>query len=194
MAVLSWRGLDTIVRTRVTLTSTLEQTRGMQLAFAQMQSDCEHIVKSEEIGARATLLAEPDRLTLVRTTYADNQPSRLQVVAYRLRAGVLSRTESEAVRDLRLLDELWRAATADGQGGAAVTLQSGVEAMNLRLWNRNTGWRSVAAPSVAVPGIPATEQGQTQAPPSVAPTGLEVTLRLGASQSGMVKVMLLGAV
>src|SRR5471032_421874 len=43
VAVLGWRGLDSIVRSREVLTSQLEQARGMQLAFAQMQSDCDHL-------------------------------------------------------------------------------------------------------------------------------------------------------
>ena len=43
VAVLGWRGLDGIVRARVALTDQMEVTRGMQLAFAQMQSDCEHM-------------------------------------------------------------------------------------------------------------------------------------------------------
>jgi general secretion pathway protein J len=42
VAVLGWRGLDGIVRARIALTEQMEVTRGMQLAFAQMQSDCEH--------------------------------------------------------------------------------------------------------------------------------------------------------
>ena len=37
VAVLGWRGLDGIVRARTTLTQQMETTRGMQLAFAQMQ-------------------------------------------------------------------------------------------------------------------------------------------------------------
>ena len=43
VAVLGWRGLDSIMRSREVLTSQLEQARGMQLAFAQMQSDCDHL-------------------------------------------------------------------------------------------------------------------------------------------------------
>jgi len=87
VAVLGWRGLDGIVRARVALTNELEQTRGMQLAFAQIQSDCAHIAKEGDIGGRAILVAEPGRVIMVRTVFADNQPSRVQVIAYRLRDG-----------------------------------------------------------------------------------------------------------
>ena len=44
VAVLGWRGLDSIVRSREALTSELEQTRGLQLTFAQLQSDCANTV------------------------------------------------------------------------------------------------------------------------------------------------------
>ena len=40
VAVLGWRGLDGIIRSRESLTAKMEQTRGLQLAFAQLQSDC----------------------------------------------------------------------------------------------------------------------------------------------------------
>ena len=193
VAVLGWRALDTIVRTRVTLTSELEQTRGMQLAFAQMQSDCENIAGTDEIGRRATLLAEPGRLTLVRTMHTDTQPSTLQVVAYRIRDGVLLRRESASTRDLGTLDELWRATASDAAGLAgatpAVALQSDVRAMDMRVWISNAGWRAAGETPGTASAAPTAAAATT-----AAPTGLEVTLQLGAREYGMVKVMLLGAV
>ena len=53
VAVLGWRGLDGIVRARVALTAQMEVTRGMQLAFAQMQSDCEHLAAARILDRRA---------------------------------------------------------------------------------------------------------------------------------------------
>src|SRR5450830_806531 len=95
VAVLGWRGLDGIVRARVALTQQMEVTRGMQLAFAQMQSDCEHIpVDGVLLGTRPYLLFDKDKLTLVRMVLLENEPTRLQVVSYRLRDGVLLRRES----------------------------------------------------------------------------------------------------
>src|SRR5688572_2156228 len=88
VAVLGWRGLDTIIRARVALNNELAHTRGLQLAFAQMQSDCGQIAVATNIGGRPVLVTQPGRLTLVRMVFAENQPSRLQVVAYRVRDGV----------------------------------------------------------------------------------------------------------
>ena len=50
VAVLGWRGLDSIMRSREVLTGQLEQARGMQLAFAQMQSDCDHLAGAGHDG------------------------------------------------------------------------------------------------------------------------------------------------
>ena len=107
VTVLGWRGLDSIVRTRIALTNDLEQARGMQLAFAQLQIDCAHLGSPYTLPNRASLDVKQGQLTLVRTVYAENQPSRMQVIAYRLKDGVLTRTESAATRDLQELDNLW---------------------------------------------------------------------------------------
>jgi general secretion pathway protein J len=204
IAVLGWRGLDSIGRARVALNADLEQTRGLQLAFAQMQSDASHVVKAESIGSRVTLDAQPGRLTLVRHVFADNQPSRVQVVAYRLVNGVLTRRESIATRDLTALDSSWTSALADTDSASTqpVVLQSGVSQMAIRTWNDDgAGWRtgtnaldsgSRQAPSTTgtgttgATGATGTQQAKT--------TGFEVSLSLQDSSANLVKIFLLGAV
>ena len=189
IAVLGWRGLDGIVRARIALASDLEQTRGMQLAFAQLQSDCNHLANPSMLPNRVPLVIDQGRLSLVRTVFADDQPVRLQVVTYRISNGVLTRRESAATRDLKELDSLWLVATSDTDATqppfdklrTGVELQSDVTAMSMRLWD-GSGWRTTAAPppnAVANPAIP---------------SGLEITLQLRGRESGMLKVFMLGAV
>lgn len=196
VAVLGWRGLDGIVRARVALTSDLEQTRGMQLTFAQLQSDCAHLANPSILPNRVPLDAGQGRLTLVRTVFADNQPSRLQVIAYRVKDGVLTRRESAATRDLRELDTLWLTAENDTDTSQAVALQSDVAALTMRLWISNGGgWRSDA--NVPIPAssnalLPAFPLVPVTNPPL--PTGLEITMQLRGHDSGMLKIFLLGAV
>lgn len=184
VAILGWRGLDSIVRARVALTSDLEQTRGMQLAFAQLQNDCAHLANLSVLPNRTPLALGQGRLTLVRVVYADNQPSRLQVISYRVNDGVLTRREIPATRDLRKLDTLWQAAVNDTDTGQAVTLQSDVAAMTMRLWI-DGGWRTEADAMITI--------GGSNAALSV-PTGLEVTMQLRGHETGMLKIFLLGAV
>jgi len=185
VAILGWRGLDGIVRARVALTSDLEQTRGMQLTFAQLQSDCAHLTDPAIIPDRVPIAIEPGRLILIRTVFAENQPSRLQVITYAVRNGMLTRRESIATRDLRELDMLWLAASNDIDTTQTVTLQTEVTAMTMRLWISN-GWRSrIDAP------VPAKPAGTSN---SSLPTGLEVMLRLRGNDTGLLKIFLLGAI
>ena len=190
VAVLGWRGLDGIIRSRNTLTATMDQTRGLQLAYAQMQSDCENLAATTLLHQRANLQAENDRITLVRMVLAENQPTRLQVVSYRVRDGVLTRRESVATRDLAQLDALWQAALGDTDTATTVALQSGVQSMAVRFWvpgntnpvtNQQTsggGWNPAAGTSTATTTV----------------TGMEVSLSLQGQEVPMVKSFLLGAI
>jgi len=198
VAVLGWRGLDGIVRARVALTQQMETTRGMQLAFAQMQSDCEHIAQRDVVDQRPYLLVGADRLTLVREVFTENQPSRLQVVAYRIVNGTLMRRESQPTRDLVQLDALWQAVTSDADTNPAVALQTGVTGMQVATWLNNS-WRQGGVD----PGANAAGTGQAPPPPqppspdqaaqvSNEPTGLQVALQAQNLQQPMVKSFLLG--
>lgn len=206
VAVLGWRGLDGIVRARIGLSTGMEQTRGMQLAFAQMQNDCAHIAGTDLLPGRTALAAEQGRLIMVRTATSDNQPMRLQVITYRIRDGVLTRRESIATRDLNELNGLWLAAVNDTDQSPAVALQEGVAAMSMRTWsNAATGWQ-IPGPSSAQAGAPATgtnarmppgPQGAAAQAGQIAqatPTGLEVALQMQDSNVSMLKIFLLGAV
>ena len=180
VAVLGWRGLDSIVRARITLTNNLDQTRAMQLTFAQMQSDCAQIVDSKLIPQHLPLVADQSRVMMVRYVYGEDQPIRLQVVAYRVRNGTLTRRESLATRDLGALENAWQAAGSDSDAADALVLQSDVTAMTTRLWQPSTGWRKPLPPDAT---------RNTEVPP----TGLEVALQLHDRTTVMLKVFMLGA-
>jgi general secretion pathway protein J len=193
IAVLGWRGLDSIIRSRVTLTADMEQTRGLQLAFAQMQSDCENLAGTDLLHRRAFIQAEDNRITLVRMVMAENQPTRLQVVSYRVNAdGVLTRRESVGTRELTQLDNLWQAALSDTDTtntNGAVALQSNVQGMSMRLWVPGTA----AVPTAANAGGWVAAAGTSSTGTAIPPNGLEVSLTLRGQQVPLVKSFLLGA-
>jgi general secretion pathway protein J len=120
----------------------------------------------------------------VRTVYADNQPSRLQVISYRVNDGLLTRRESPATRDFRQLDLYWQNAVNNTQTNPPVVLQSGVTSMTMRLWI-NGGWRTKTDAAITI-GNPTGTQ--------ITATGLEVTLQLRGKEGSMLKIFLLGAV
>ena len=180
VAVLGWRGLDGIVRARVALTANLDQTRAMQLTFAQMQSDCAQVIPATLITQHLPVVADPSRLMMVRYVHGEDQPTRLQVVTYRVRDGLLTRRESTATRDLGELDVAWQAAASDVNVADALVLQSDVTAITMRLWQEGASWRSPPPPGeVTSTGTPF--------------TGLEVALQLRGRSTSMLKVFLLGA-
>lgn len=192
VAVLGWRGLDSIVRARIALTAELEQTRGMQITFAQLQSDCAHIANPSMVAGRTTLVANQNHLTMLRTVFADNQPSRLQAVAYRLQGGMLTRYESPATRNLKELEAFWKTAINDTGTSQAVILQPDVSTMTIRVWmSDRSGWRKAEANPVAP--LPAVVNPANAVTTPLAPTGLEIALQLRNQASSMVKLFLLGA-
>jgi len=202
VAVLGWRGLDGIIRARVALTNQMETTRGMQLAFAQMQSDCEHIAGREVLDRRPYLLTGTDRFTMVREVLTENEPSRLQVVAYRIVNGNLVRRETPAVRDLAQLDGLWQAAVSDTDTSGAVALQAGVAGMQVLTWE-NRSWRQSTSAAGAGSSTTGTGAGGAagaapvpvpQDPNTVPlpPTGMQVALQANGQQTPMIKSFLLG--
>ncbi|HAT33440.1 MAG TPA: type II secretory pathway component PulJ [Janthinobacterium sp.] len=132
VAVIGWRGLDAIVRARLALNANSEQLRGTQLAFAQLQSDCAQIAGAGEVPGRPTLLVGEGGLTLLRSVVAEHEATRFEVVSYRFADGALTRRESPPSRELRALDQSWRAALAGSDAGPAVRLQSEVESLSVR--------------------------------------------------------------
>ena len=176
VAVLGWRGLDGIVRARIALSANMEQTRRMQLTFAQLQSDCAHTATVAVLGGRQALTASDGRLILRRTIDTDNQPMLFEVVSYRIVNGALTRRESAATRDMGALDQMWTAALNDSDHGPAVILQSDVAAMTMRVWQDQI-W------------LPAAEADLSAATPS----GLEVQLKAAGHETGIVKALLVGA-
>ena len=188
VAVLGWRGLDGIVRARVALTDNLDQTRAMQLSFAQMQSDCARVVPRSLTPRHAPVVADQARLMMVRYVNVEDQPTRLQVVTYRVRDGMLTRRESVPTRDMVELDAAWRAAGADSDAAEALVLQADVTAMTMRLWVKNVGWQTPPPPGASAAAGPA------GMPAMAEPTGLEVALQLRGRSTSMLKIFLLGAV
>ncbi|MGW8389955.1 PulJ/GspJ family protein [Pseudoduganella sp. HUAS MS19] len=200
VAVLGWRGLDGIVRSREQLTRNMEQTRGIQLTFAQMQSDLEQIADKPLLRERQNLLAEANRLVFVRTVLVENAASQLQVVSYTIRDGLLSRTESRGARDLIELDALWTAALEQSGQQAMVGLQAGVSRMEFRLWEGG-GWRQPGN-ATSAPAEPKCDDADPKckeikaalASKAEGPTGLEISLQIQGQPAPLVKVFLLGSV
>jgi len=189
VAVLGWRGLDSIVRSRIALTAEMERTRGIQLAFAQMQQDCANIISANLVSSHSPIVAEQRRLVLIRKVYTENQPVRLQVVSYRVRDGVLYRRESTPTRDLAELDVAWLV-NDESASRQEVALEAGVSSIAVRFWASNaTAWQTVDINAPQMEPAASTTRGAI-----TTLTGLELSLQLEGASNKMTKVFLLGPV
>lgn len=168
IAVLGWRSMDGMIRSRTALTDSMQQLRALQRSLAQMQDDCAHLAVPDEIGSAGALQIQPDRLALIRNVFAPDQPTMLQAVVWYVAGGVLKRRVSPVSRDLPALRRFLQQAA----GGTDQPLQKDVHAMGLRAWSG--GWQSHIAG-----GTP--------------PRGLEVSLQLGSGDGIVRRLFLLGA-
>jgi len=192
IAVMGWSGLDSIIRARQTLNRELEQSRGAQISFVQLENDCAHLVSESLLPRRENLRAFDQQLILIRSVYDDNQPTRLQVVAYRVQDGVFTRRESIATRDLKILDSYWQNAINGNDNMPVVKLQTDITMFQMRTWNNDeNSWRvagtDIATPQTVIPG--AGKPGK-EVPRK---TGLEVTMQLAGQANPLLKIFLLGA-
>lgn len=193
IAVLGWRGLDSITRTRESLNHELEQARSLQLTLAQWQIDCANAVDADLLDGHSSLLLENGQFTLARRVRTESQPSVFQIVAWRLNQGVLSRETSSPTRDLTQLNAGWQR-TYNG-GDAAVKLLSGVDSVSFRVWaSDGRGWRAWG------PGTQAMVSHGALANPQTGSTstqlnwrGVELSLHLSGRAVPLTKLFLLGA-
>lgn len=191
IAVMGWSGLDSIIRARQTLNRELEQSRGAQISFVQLENDCAHLVSEAALPRRENLRAIDTQLILIRTVYEDNQAPQLQVVAYKMQDGVFSRRESVATRDLKILDSYWQNAINGNDNMPVVKLQTDISAFQMRTWNSDeNSWR-VAGTDLSSDA----RSLEAQKPGKTVPrkTGLEVTMQLVGQQNPLLKIFLLGA-
>lgn len=194
ISLLGWRGLDTITRSRQSLNDELAQTRGLQLAFAQLQIDCANAVDANALAGSMPLLVDANRITLARRWQPEAQPGALQLVTWRWRDGVLTREETPPTRDLNQLNRYWQLSQTGS--AAAIKLHSGVQQMVFRVWTDDgRGWRSwqqMNNPIVSRGSLMSPETGTTAA--QTVWRGLEVSLQLPGRASSMTKIFMLGSV
>ena len=199
VAVLGWRGLDSIVRSRVALTSELEQTRGLQLTFAQLQSDCAHNVNPlnyPNLPESRSVWIEPQRFILIRNVYADDQAPAMQVVTYRILNSNLTRFESIATRDLTVLAQLLQQARNPPDQQVEIVMQKEVQSVDFSGYPDSSLTGSVVAADqkASAPASSSTTFAQTLPNVNLSKltTGLQVALQLKHHENTMLKIFMLG--
>jgi general secretion pathway protein J len=192
IAVLSWRGLDQIIRGRQTITNAMEDERVFAQLFDQMRIDVRQAASDDESGEAAVSLAG-GALQVVRQMRLPGSAPRLQVVRYRVSEGRVIRYASPPLANV---GELRGALPGgEGEGWTALPLMSGVGAISARLYVPRVGWTAQmkdvqSAITEADNNLKVPQLGNAPLPRSV--TGLEVSVGAKSLARPVTRVFLVG--
>ncbi|TMS57795.1 prepilin-type N-terminal cleavage/methylation domain-containing protein [Imbroritus primus] len=182
IAVLSWRGLDSLMRGRDAIVSEEARLRALNRTFSQLDSDCAALADAQALQ-RSPVLLEPNRLVLIRDRREPQQPAQWQVVTYALDTGRVIRTASAPLPDTtQLAAALQAGATVTGPTAAtSVALVEDATQLSARAWIEPGGWvaRSTAVDAALQP--PPAVAGQTPATPVIRAVELSLDVATGGS-------------
>ncbi len=158
LAVLGWRGLDSVLSSRERIVEASDSLRALSVAFHQLDEDLRlswpvrlRKLSVAPIGFGVDQAGADPALQLVREQASELAPARLQRVVYRIRSGVLERGFAQWVDAA--------SGAADEPAARAYTWQpllAGVTALQMRGWIDGQGWvgaSAIAARSGAAPGL-----------------------------------------
>ncbi|MEI6002352.1 prepilin-type N-terminal cleavage/methylation domain-containing protein [Paraburkholderia bengalensis] len=191
IAVLSWRGLDQIIRGRQTITNAMEDERVFAQFFDQMRIDVRNAASDDEAGEPAVAV-NGNALQIVRYLNRPGAP-RIVVVRYRIIEGRVIRYASPPLANI---GEVRRAlGGGEGEGWSSVPLIGGVGAINARLYVPKVGWTTQmkdveSAITENDNNLKVPQLGNAPLPRSV--TGLEVSIGANSLARPVTRVFLVG--
>jgi general secretion pathway protein J len=192
IAVLSWRGLDQIIRGRQTITNAMEDERVFAQMFDQMRIDARHAATDDESG-QAAISVRGNVLQIVRELDLPGAAPRLQVVRYRVSNGRVIRYASPPLGNVRELQGALRG--GEGDDWSAVPLMGGVGSIDARLYVPKVGWTTQmkdvqSAITQNDNNLKVPQLGNAPLPRSV--TGLEVIVGATSLAKPVTRVFLVG--
>jgi general secretion pathway protein J len=192
IAVLSWRGLDQIIRGRETITNAMEDERVFAQLFDQMRIDARQAASDDESG-QAAISVSGSVLQIVREMVLPGEAPRLQVVRYRVSEGRVIRYASPPLGNVGDLRRALRG--GEGDGWTAVPLMGGVGAISARLYVPKVGWTTQmkdvqSAITENDNNLKVPQLGNAPLPRSV--TGLEVSVGAKSLAQPVTRVFLVG--
>jgi general secretion pathway protein J len=142
LAVIAWRGLDSMTRTHEALALRDERIEALKTAYAQFDADCTQLSDPNTLS-RTPIEVDANRVLMVRDRRDDGQPPAWQVVLYRIIDGRLERLQSQPITnrgDLRNALENLRQGGQGGGGAARYLLATNVDSISARAWIEPGGW------------------------------------------------------
>lgn len=196
LALLSWRGLDGMVRTQEQTQARAEQVEALQIGLAQFSADLDGLVQLPQ----TTALDWNGRVLRLTRGAPGPDPAGVIVVGWSRRpdatgAGRWMRWQSPPLRTRGEVEDAWRRADAWGQSAAPDAFADVVSVTGLVEWQvffyRGDAWTNplssdatlatAAPPAAPASAPPAPTPGRTRA--GTLPDGVRIVLALAPGQA-----------
>jgi general secretion pathway protein J len=147
LAVLSWRGLDTMARSRDSTQARINAVAAAQTGLSQWRADLNAIQAMPGVLSASSLAWDGRVMRLLRrsgTPQSQGQDAGLQVTAWTVRDGQWRRWQSADLRQRAQIDQAWREAGQWGQNPSSQALQQEAALMPAGSWQlfylRENAW------------------------------------------------------
>jgi general secretion pathway protein J len=145
IALISWRGLDAVARSRAAVSGEIASQRSLQTVFAQLDGDLRFAARDPAANSRLPgLLIDTDTGSLIVLRQAPSVETgalRYQLVRYLVRDGALLRLTREVVTPAEIEQVL---AAGDWPDAVVQVLARDVTELRLRVWT-SQGWAQPTA-------------------------------------------------
>ena len=147
LAVLSWRGLDTMMRTRDSTQARIDSVAAAQMGLSQWRADLLAMQTLPGVLGASSLSWDGRVMRLLRrssTPLPQGQDAGLQVTAWTVRDGQWRRWQSADLRNRAQIDQAWSEAAQWGQNPSSQALQQEAKLMPAGSWQviylRDNAW------------------------------------------------------
>ncbi|MCM2491604.1 PulJ/GspJ family protein [Burkholderia glumae] len=192
LALLSWRGLDQVIRGRDRIAAVMEDERTFAQMFDQMRIDARRAVTDDEAG-QPPVRVVGNTLQIVRGFDMPGSPPRIEVVRYVISGGRVVRYVSPLISDERVLRSTLGDPSVDGW--SAVPLMRGVGVITARVYVPKIGWTTnmpVADDALGKQNQALRQPVVGNAPPERSVTGLEVGIGATSLRVPVKRVFMVG--
>jgi general secretion pathway protein J len=139
LAVLAWRGLDSMTRTHEALAQRDERIEALKTAYAQFDDDCTQLADPNTLS-RPPVEMDANGVLMVRDRRDDGQAPAWQVVLYRIVDGRLERLQSQPITNRGDLRGAFDSLRQGGANAARYRLAENVDSIAARAWIEPGGW------------------------------------------------------
>lgn len=176
MAIVSWQGLDALMKSREIAQTHLDQSMRLQTVVAQWEQDLRSV---QDVNLVDALSFDGASMRLTR-----QQPEGVQVVVWTVRNGALYRWEGLPVQTNTALQESYQRSQLNiNQDAGQLRALEGVTGWQLYFFRGNSWSNAQSSGNVVAPSPPASGSGNGQAGPvsqrQQLPSGVRMVLQFG---------------